>query len=249
MDLPRAVALEGVSNLRDLGGWPVAGGRVRFGRVFRAAALAGMTAADAGLVAGLGIRTVCDLRGRAESAAAPFPVHALPGVRVHALPIEPSVGASLRDILATREATGADAHELMRQAYVAYALEWAHHYRTLFDLLLDPAGTPLLFHCSAGKDRTGFGAALILTALGVPRETVMADYLATRRFWRGDAEMAASLPDDAARALLGVAPALLEAAFGAIERERGGFARYAAEELGLGAGRLERLRAGLVEPG
>jgi protein-tyrosine phosphatase len=247
-DLPRAIALDGVSNLRDLGGWPVAGGRVRFGRVFRAAALAGMTAADTERFAALGIRTVCDLRGRQESAAAPSPPDALRGVRTHALSIEPSVGASLRDILATREATGADAHDLMRQAYVAYALEWSHRYRTLFDLLLDPAGTPLLFHCSAGKDRTGFGAALILTVLGATRETVMADYLATRRHWRGDAEMAASLPEAAAAALLGVAPELLDAAFATIEGEYGSFGRFATERLGLDPARVERLRAALVAP-
>ncbi len=249
MDLPRAIALEGVSNLRDLGGWPVPGGRVRFGRIFRAAALAGMTAADADRLNGLGIRTVCDLRGRRESAAAPSPLAGLPGVRTQALPIEPKVGASLRDILATRDATGADAHLLMREAYVAYALDWSHHYRTLFDLLADPAGPPLLFHCSAGKDRTGFGAALILTALGVTRETVMEDYLATRRFWRGDAEMAANLPAEAAAALLDVAPELLDAAFEAIETRRGGFPRYAEEHLGLDPARLDRLRAALIEPG
>lgn len=247
-DLPQAIALEGISNLRDLGGWPVAGGRVRRGRIFRAAALAGMTAADADVLAGLGLRTICDLRGREESAGAPSPLAALGGIRLHALPIEPSVGASLRDILATRDATGTDAHALMRQAYVAYTVEWAHQYRTLFDLLLDPAGTPLLFHCSAGKDRTGFGAALILTALGADRATVMADYLATRRHWRGDAAMAAALPADAAAALLGVAPELLDAAFEAIETQGGGFARYAADRLGLDPARLARLRATLIEP-
>jgi protein-tyrosine phosphatase len=247
-DLPRAIALEGVSNLRDLGGWPVAGGRVRFGRVFRAAALAGLTPADAERLADLGIRTVCDLRGTRESAAAPFPLAALPGVRLHALPIEPSVGASLRDIMATRAATGADAQDLMRQAYVAYARDWAHHYRALLGLVADGEAAPLLFHCSAGKDRTGFGAALILTALGASRETVHADYLATRRFWRGDAEMAADLPDAAAAALLGVAPELLDAAFAVIETDYGGFARYAQDRLGVSPARLDRLRAALVEP-
>ncbi len=78
-DLPQAIALEGISNLRDLGGWPVAGGRVRRGRIFRAAALAGMTAADTDVLTGLGLRTICDLRGREESAGAPSPLAALGG--------------------------------------------------------------------------------------------------------------------------------------------------------------------------
>jgi len=247
-ELPRAVPLDGISNLRDLGGWPAEGGRVRFGRVFRAAALADATDADAARLEALGIRTVCDFRGRREAAAAPFPEAALPGVARHTLPIEPTVGASLRDILATRAATGRDATELMIAAYEAYANDWSHRYRALFDLLAEPDAAPLLFHCSAGKDRTGFGAALILTALGVSRADVMADYLATNRLWRGEPAMATGLPGDAAAILLTVQPVLLDAAFAAIDRA-GGFARYAEDHLGLDAPRRVRLRAALIDPG
>ena len=166
MDVPRQVPLAGASNVRDLGGWPAAGGRVRFGRAYRAAALSALTTPDADTMVALGVRTVCDLRGTAERATAPT---RLDGAHVHSLPIEPSVGASLRDIVATREATGEDVLTLMHQAYTAYALDWAHRYRAMFDILLRNDG-PLLFHCSAGKDRTGFGAALILTMLA-PRVT------------------------------------------------------------------------------
>ena len=244
--LPLTLQLAGVSNFRDLGHWPVTGGRVRPGRVFRAAALAGLTDADAAALAPLGLATVCDLRGTAEAEAAPFPAARLPGVRYYALPIEPTVGASLRDILATRAATGADARALMTEAYIAYATDWSHRYRALFDLLDDPAARPLLFHCSAGKDRTGFGAALILTALGADWATVMADYLATNRLWRGDTVAAADLPPDAAEILLTVQPPLLTAAFAEIGRQ-GGFPAYAETRLGLTAARLARLRAALLE--
>ncbi|MGC8475171.1 MAG: tyrosine-protein phosphatase [Acetobacteraceae bacterium] len=245
MSLPVSIPLAGVSNFRDLGGWPTRAGAVRAGQVFRAAALAGLTAEDAAVVRRLGVAVVCDLRGEAEAAAAPFPAGLLPGVAYRPLPIEPSVGASLRDILATRAATGADARALMREAYVAYAADWAHRYRAIFELLVAPDAGSLLFHCSAGKDRTGFGAALILTALGVGWDAVMADYLATNRLWRGDTVSADDLPADAAEILLTVQPGLLEAAFGEIHR-MGGFEAYAAERLGLGAERLDRLRARLV---
>lgn len=173
--------------MRDLGGWPADGGRVRFGCVFRGAALSALTEADEAVLSGLRVRTVCDLRGVAESAAAPT---RLVGAMIHSLPIEPLVAASLRDIAATHGARGEDVPVLMRRAYVAYALEWGHRYRAMFDLLVDGPGAFLL-HCSAGKDRTGFGAALILTALGVPREAVMEDYLASNRLWRRDADVAA----------------------------------------------------------
>ncbi len=243
MELPRPVSLAGASNVRDLGGWPGAGGRVRFGCVYRAAALSGLTAADAGALAALGVRTVCDLRGTAERAAAPTQ---LDGASIHSLPIEPSVGASLRDILATRDATGEDVLVLMRQAYTAYALDWAHCYRAMFDLLLRGDGA-LLFHCSAGKDRTGFGAALVLTALGTPREAVMEDYLASNRLWRGEADIAAGLPLDIAAKLLLVHAELLDGAFAAIDDAYGGFDRYAELQLGLDAARCERLRERLID--
>lgn len=244
MQLPRSVSLAGASNVRDLGGWPAAGGRVRFGRVFRAAALSGLTAADADGLTALGLRTVCDLRGTTERETAPTRLVA--GATIHSLPIEPSVGASLRDILATRDATGEDLTTLMRAAYAAYAIEWAHRYRALFDLLLHEDGG-LLFHCSAGKDRTGFGAALILTALGTPRDAVMADYLASNHLWRGDAGIADGLPPAIAAQLLMVRAELLHAAFAAIDATHGGFDRYAEVKLGLDAARRRRLCERLIE--
>ncbi len=239
--LPRTIALEGASNVRDLGGYAAAEGRrMRFGLVFRGAALDAITAADRDRLAALGLRTVCDLRGTAERARAPS---ALAGVTTHALPIEPSVGAGLRDIAATRAATGEDAMAIMRRAYVAYATEWAQRYRALFALILQDGALPLLFHCSAGKDRTGFGAALLLTALGVSRADVMADYLATNRLWRGDPALAAGLSPETADVLLRVHAPLLDAAFEAVGADWPGYAERA---LGLDAAALERLRALLL---
>lgn len=249
-DLPRALTLEGASNIRDLGGWPVAnGGHVRFGRVFRSAALTGLTAADAATLAATGLRTVCDLRGGREAEEAPSALSGVKGVRVNPLPIEPTVGASLRDLVATRNATGESVMAVMRQAYVAYALEWPHRYRAMFALLLEDESVPLLLHCSAGKDRTGFGSALILTALGVPYEAVREDYLASNRLWRGDVALAEGLPPRVAEVLLHVHPELLDAAFAAIREGYGTFERYAAVTLNMDAARLALLRGKMVGSG
>jgi len=245
--LPRAIELEGASNLRDLGGWPAQDGNIRFGLVYRCASLGRLTERDRATLAPLGLRTVCDFRGVQERAAAPSRLDAVPGqLDIHSLPIEPSVGASLRDILATRAVTGEDVTSLMRRAYEDYALTWSHRYRTLFALLLTPGALPLLLHCSAGKDRTGFGSALLLSAAGVGWNVVMEDYLATNRLWRGDSELAGTLPPETAEALLRVHPDLLEAAFAAIRREYGSLDRYFAAALGLDAASRERLRALLV---
>ncbi len=246
-DLPHAVPLEGASNLRDLGGWQVADGRrVRRGIVFRSATLAQLTAADVDTIAALGLRTVCDLRGVEEAAHRPSRLPA--GAERISLPIEPTVGASLRDLMERELSTGEDVVDLLRRAYLDYGTRFIGAYRALFDLLLEPPRHALLFHCSAGKDRTGLGAALVLTALGASRETVLADYVATDRLWLRDLALPAATPKPLADALYGTHPALLEAALDAAEEAHGGSTPLLLERgLGLDAPRLERLRALLLE--
>lgn len=246
--LPRVIALEGCSNLRDLGGYRSADGRrVRFGRVFRSASLAGLTEADLTAFAATGIRTVCDLRGEREATRAPSRLPTAGAVEVVRLPIEPRVGASLRDLLVREEATGEDVHDLLRTAYAAYATDHLPRYRSLFDLLLREERLPLLFHCSAGKDRTGFGAALLLTALGVPREVVVADYLATNRIWKREHALPPNTPADVRDTLLSAHQPLIEAALDLALSSHGSLQALLEQGLGLDAARLARLRAALLE--
>jgi protein-tyrosine phosphatase len=245
-DLPHAVPLEGASNLRDLGGWPVADGRrVRRGLIYRSATLANLTETDQALVAGLGIRTVCDLRGVNEAALRPsrLPPSA---ERVH-LPIEPSVGASLRDLMLREESTGEDVVSLLRRAYIDYLARFLAVYRGLFGLLLEPGRQAVLFHCSAGKDRTGVGAALVLTALGARRETVVADYRATDRIWRRDHSLPEGTPAGLANALLSTHPELLEETLDRTIAAHGGLPLLLEQGLGLDAARLKALRDTYLE--
>lgn len=242
-ELPRSIVLEGASNVRDLGGWPAADGtHVRFGVVFRSASLGRLTGADAARLAATGLRTVVDLRGEAERKHAPSRLDSLPGVAVHFLPIDPSLGGPLRAIAAARE----DAMAMMQHAYTSYALDWPHRYAALFGLLAQPARRPLLFHCTAGKDRTGFGAPLLLAALGVEYEAIRADYLATDRLWQGDAEIRAALPPVVADVLLTVHGELLDVAFAAIRGAYGSLDVYLEQRIGLDAARREHLRAALL---
>ncbi|TDH64168.1 tyrosine-protein phosphatase [Dankookia rubra] len=244
--LPHAVPLEGASNLRDLGGWPVADGRrVRRGLIFRSATLANLTESDQARVASLGIRTVCDLRGVNEAALRPsrLPPSA---ERVH-LPIEPSVGASLRDLMLRKESTGEDVVSLLRRAYIDYLARFIAVYRGLFGLLLEPRRQAVLFHCSAGKDRTGVGAALVLTALGATRETVVADYRATDRIWRRDHSLPEGTPAGLANALLSTHPELLEETLDRAIAAHGGLDGLLQAGLGLDAPRLAALRTAYLE--
>jgi protein-tyrosine phosphatase len=245
--LPRVIPLEGCSNLRDLGGYRTADGqRVRMGRVFRSGSLANLTDADLARFGTLGIRTICDLRGVRESERAPSRLPDADTPDVVPLPIEPRVGASLRDLLRREEATGEDTYALLQAAYSAYAGEHLPRYRALFALLLD-GQLPLLFHCSAGKDRTGFGAALLLTTLGVPREAVVADYLATNRIWRREHALPPDTPDAVRDILLTAHRPLLEGALDQALRDHDCLERLLEDGLGVDPARLRALRGMLLE--
>ena len=244
-DLPRTLALEGASNVRDLGGYRTHdGGTVRFGRVFRSARLSEITAADGEKLRAAGIGRVVDLRGAGEQAAAPT---LLTGVRIHDLSIDPSLGPAMKALSERGEEARGELMDLMAGAYAAYALTWHHRYATMFDLLLEPDAPALLFHCTAGKDRTGFGAALILSALGVDRETVLADYLATTRLWRGGGDIRKTLAVVAGEVLTSVHPHFLDAGFAAMEAAHGSVETYLEAKVGLTRARRDALRAALVE--
>lgn len=245
-DLPRLLPLEGASNLRDLGGWRTPDGRrVRHGMVFRSDALHGLTEADLLRLSRTGLRTVCDLRGAREAARAPSRLP--PGAQARPLPIEPFIEASLKEMLERGAATGEGATDLLRQAYQVYASDHLPVYRELFALLLQEGRRPLLFHCSAGKDRTGLGAALILTVLGVDRDSVLADYRATDRFWRRDHPFPPQVSKAAADAILATHPSLLEEALDTAIGRFGGVEGLAREGLGLDQAALAELRGALLD--
>jgi protein-tyrosine phosphatase len=179
-----------------------------------------------------------------ERAAA---ICALEEIAVHSLPIEPTVQATLR----ARRANGVplsstDALEVMRDSYRNYVRQSTSSYRALFTHLIEDRA-PLVIHCTAGKDRTGFACALILHALGVPDEIVAEDYLLTNRFYRRDPAASSDLPEDVRQVLASVETSFLAAAFDAIGAEYGDLETYFSDGLGLGARERARLEARYLE--
>jgi protein-tyrosine phosphatase len=133
-----------------------------------------------------------------------------------------------------------DALEVMQESYRSYVRLNTANFRTLFAHLVEDRA-PLVIHCTAGKDRTGFACALILHALGVPDELIAEDYLLTNRFYRRDPNNGSDLPDEVRQVLGTVQSSFLAAAFDVIAEEYGGLDRYFSQGLGLG----ERERASL----
>ena len=211
--------LAGASNFRDLGGYPAKDGRtVRWRRIFRSNHLGHVTDADIGVLRGLGLKSAFDFRGTEERTAATC---RLEEIAVHSLPIEPTVAATLRAIRASGAPLSPDeALDVMRDSYRNYVLHNTQRYRALFAHMLEDRA-PLVIHCTAGKDRTGFACALILHALGVSEDVIAEDYLLTNRFYRRDPAASPDLPDDVKQVLASVEESFLAAAFEAVAAEYG----------------------------
>jgi protein-tyrosine phosphatase len=224
--------LEGASNFRDLGGYPAKDGRaVRWRRIFRSNHLGHLTAADIDVLRGLGLKNAFDFRGTEERAAATC---GIAEIAVHSLPIEPTVVAALRALCAAgTPLSSAEALDVMRDSYRNYVRHNTSRFRALFAHLLENSA-PLVVHCTAGKDRTGFACALILHALGVPEGLVAEDYLLTNRFYRRDPAAGTDLPEDVRQALASVEASFLAAAFEAVRDDYGDLESYFSDGLGLG---------------
>ena len=246
IDLPYVVALEGGSNFRDLGGYATADGRtVRRGSVFRSAHLGTLTDADRLAIGRLGVRTVVDLRGVNEAAETPHRVEGL-GCRIVGAHIEPGVGEKIRGAVADGSATPFVMMGFLTDHYRDYPRRCAPGFRTLFATLSEDDHRPLVFHCTAGKDRTGFASALLLTLLGVPWATVMEDYLRTNDLWTGHIGRYPELDIDTRAAIVEARTPYLEAAFDVVRADYGSPEAFAEKALGLDAKRRDRLKADLL---
>ena len=245
--LPVVVPLEGGSNFRDLGGYRTADGRtVRRGTVFRSAHLGNLTAIDCSQLRQLGVRTIVDLRGVNEAAETP---HRIDGTdcRIVGAHIEPGVGDKIRRAVDDGSASPHLMMQYLTDHYREYPRRCAPGFRTLFTTLCDGTHRPLVFHCTAGKDRTGFASALLLTLLGVPWQTVIDDYLRTNELWTGHIGRYPELDIDTRAAIIEARTPYLEAAFEVVQADFGGAEAFAARALGLDAAACERLRTELLE--
>lgn len=260
-----APPLAAVPNLRDAGGVPAAGGaRVRTGLVYRSGQLNRLDDGALEQFAALGVATVVDLRTEAERSAGPnrlppgaeLVIANVLGDHGHAVPAQlPRLIRSPADV----EQAVADGvvQRLFAQTYREFVtLPSAREaYALLFRRIADAeeGAGPLLFHCTAGKDRTGWGAATLLMLLGVDDDAVMEDFMLSDELsLRGfrplvDAFAAGGGNPDALRPILGVDPAYLQAGVDHLRHVHGTVEAWFADGLGLGADVQARIRARLLE--
>ena len=213
---------------------------VRPGVLYRSDHLGALDGDDARQVHALGIRRVLDFRGVNEREDFACVV---PDVTVHSLAIEPTIVQTLNQLVAAGvQLTPADIVAHMQDTYRGFVRTSTHRFAEFFAHLLE-SDQPTVFHCTAGKDRTGFAAALTLYALGASDNDVMRDYLLTNDRLGVPSHIRSWLRPDLLQVLWRVQPEFLQSAFEAIDRDYGGREAYLREGLGLREAERERLRA------
>jgi protein-tyrosine phosphatase len=261
-DNVRRLPLQGTRNLRDIGGYATTDGKhVKWRQVYRSGQLAQLTDKDYEYLAEVGISAICDFRSEDERRAAPTNWRGPNQPDMLWLPRQPATTATPASATTTRTlsarelvASGASGEEVaasMRAAYEQYIVVFAPSYGAVIRRILQDRG-PTLYHCSAGKDRTGTFSALLLLMLGVPRETVFEDYLLTNDYIGTTERIAATAKDlkatpEAARPLMVADRTYLEAALQAIDRTFGSLDNYRRVALKVSDEDLRRLRARLLE--
>jgi protein-tyrosine phosphatase len=225
------------ANFRDLAAHVPPAFALKRHRLFRSDHLGALNEQDAQQIRELGIRRVLDFRGEGERASAACVV---PDVTVHSLAIEPTIVQKLSDLLAAgTELSEDDVVALMQDTYRGFVRGSTHRFAEFFAHLLE-SDQPTVFHCTAGKDRTGFAAALVLHALDVPEDVVLFDYLHTNDRLRPP--VPGALPPQVARVLYRVQPEFLEASMQAVREDYGDIQNYLREGLRLGGAERRRLR-------
>ena len=183
--LNRHVNLIGASNFRDLGGYETEDGmKLKRGLIYRSDNLSHLSEEDLQKINEIGIKTVCDFRSDIELDEFPslFSEKTLP--KLKHIPIKTLGTRDLRELSIKDDVTSEEMAREMQHHYVLYVHQHKKKYRDFINLVA-LGEIPLVFHCFAGKDRTGFGALLYLGLLGVKKETIIEDYLLTNKFFKG----------------------------------------------------------------
>ncbi|MEZ5573970.1 MAG: tyrosine-protein phosphatase [Halioglobus sp.] len=255
----RLLNFEGITNFRDLGGYPTEDGRqVKWGVLYRSANFAESSRADLEALKRLHLKTLVDFRSSVEKEEEPNQLSDPTGFQVVEIPmLDEGNNAMAKDImerLKNGDFGSFDPNELMLTANRQFANEFTPQFRQFMQAVEAADGAPIVWHCTAGKDRTGFASAILLRTLGVPQDVIMQDYLASKQYAldarKSQLQMLRLFKGDEAAdklaIMMGVEAQWLNAAFEQIDATWGSFDNYVHDGLGLTDDDIARLKATLL---
>ena len=241
----RKLPFTGAHNFRDLGGYKTEDGRrIKWGKIYRSDNLHSLTDEDVKYLSRLNIKSVVDFRSDEERESEPDRL--TPGMTQVLLPIkfQPKEldDETLKNLMENLTFGTLDSSNLLVDFNILIVKDFADEYKKFFRHVIENNAEPIVFHCTAGKDRAGFASAMILTVLGVPREKVIEDYLLTNTYVKDhvDSEMLEielktffRADTDNLRKINLVAERYIQAAFDTIDSEWGGMDNYISGPLSL----------------
>ncbi len=251
----RHIAVEGAENIRDVGGlFTQRGEQVRWGLLYRSGSLSEIEEDDFDRLAALNIKTICDFRTDTEVTQDPDQWPNLAQIRTVRLPIG-NDSLDSKTVMKQINEPDFDADRFMEKANREFVLLHSDRFRAFMSLVLEKRNYPLLYHCSAGKDRTGIASALILSALGVERASIMQEYLLSNYYLHAvgedklqQAAIFYDIDQDKLRALMNVKANYIQAAFSTIDSLYGGVDQYLCQQLGVCKAEVAQLKRQLLYP-
>jgi len=246
----RNLGFAGAINFRDIGGYPAGEGRrVRWETIFRSDNLSRLTEYDLERFEAFGIRTLIDFRVPFERTHSPNRLPANHTIRIFDLGFAPTGGIEMLKGIAAGTLDAESVRLNVVKQYRSFVTDGHEYYRRAFGVILDENNLPLLIHCTSGKDRTGFAIAVLLAAVGTPRETIVRDFVLTNEYRRD----LSSFFSESTRAgvpemLMSARAEYIEAAFAQIDESYGSVETYLERALGVDAAARQRLVEMLTEP-
>lgn len=248
----RKLGMQGTPNFRDFGGYPTVDGRmVKWGFLFRSGQLSSLSDPDVALLGTLQLDLVCDFRRLEEQELDPSRLPGINTPRIASLPIIPGSNSRFFEQAEGQMADRQAMFDFMVEINRDFAEAQSETYARMFREILNVKDARFLVHCAAGKDRTGFAAAIILMALGVSRDVVMRDYMLTGQFFDPQNEMERlrnkyqmqQMASDSILPMLEVHEDYLARALLSIEQSYPSVEVYLESALGVGAAELAELQA------
>lgn len=249
----RQLSLQGTPNFRDLGGYQAQDGRrLKWGKLYRSGKLSSLSDEDLGYVHRLGLTLVCDFRQVVEQELDPTYLGEHSEHTFVSLPVTPGSSNSFIDNLHKGIIAVDDAAGFMEDINRDMVVNQMPQYAEMFQLLL-AGDQQVLIHCASGKDRTGFGAALILDVLGVDEEAIVDDYLLTNNYLPVEKEIlrlsneftdhtGAAVPGEVLRPMLEVRPEYIRACFEEIKKRYESKQHFYQSALSLDTAKVENLK-------
>lgn len=256
-DLPnRILTVDGAINFRDLGGYKTADGRrMRTGLIYRSGALSGLSPAGLEQLGKLGIKLVCDLRSNEEKVDAPDKLPADPTPEYLHLPL--LAADNRRERISALFFNRSKFASMMPDMYTRIIIDGnAHLYGDILRRIANPDNLPTIIHCTAGKDRTGVAAMLILSLLGVPEDVILADYSLSNIYYNSFIEFGqhaiksigwTGLTAEDIQPLFISNPSTLKAAIDHIHRKYGSVENYLRSAAGVNNELQAKIKTNLLE--